>query len=192
MDYSIIINEIIYIFLKNINIIKHKNLILEDLYLKNMLTQYEKYIFKNKSLIIIIHILKKHSINMPFTKNYIILCFIYMIFIDNLNYINKLIIMGNIKEIFYFIKGTFYRNLYGYYNIHEDLEIYNLEQFKKNKNIIINTKKEKIEKINKYPLINKIFLLNNLNNKIKNNYIKEKEYVNTTQQINTIFLSNIK
>jgi hypothetical protein len=102
---------------------------------------------------------------------------------------SKLILIDNILEIFHFIRSIFYRSYYDYYNEIDNINYkllkklqFEIEGYIKHKDILnkeIINKKYKIFKIIEMKLENKINYTYDDINKLQNNSILFKKYINT-------------
>jgi len=129
---NIMINDVIYYLLQNIDNINNKNFLFDNYKKKKYIniTEIEEIIYKNNNINMIMDLLRFWVKYIPFNKDYIYFIMVYYIFINRIEYIKKLLIIRNIPEIFYYINGIYYRSIYGYYNEEDDLENYELKNIK--------------------------------------------------------------
>lgn len=156
------INKVIFLLLhyldKDISFLYEKY---EEVF-KNYTTDMEKQIINNRYDINI----KMENINflltyVPFTENFILFLNIYYIFKKNYNQIEKLILINNIREIFHYIKGIYYRSIYGYYNEMDDIKQRHIDKLE------FNIKKEQLLD-NEFSDLNiRYIILFNINEKLK-------------------------
>jgi hypothetical protein len=184
------INQIIYILLLHYNR-DNDNIITDVLKLDNInFTDIELFLINKKIDMVKLHnIVKKWAKSVPFTYDFIVFINIYYIFIDQFEYISKLILIDNILEIFHFIRSIFYRSYYDYYNEIDNINYkllkklqFEIEGYIKHKDILnkeIINKKYKIFKIIEMKLENKINYTYDDINKLQNNSILFKKYINT-------------
>ena len=121
------INDIIYFLLKNIEMVKQKNKIF-DAYVRNnkelKISSIEKIFYKSgKKIRKILNQCVFWSDFLPFTLDFILFIGIYFIFEDKFNHIKNLLIIGNVREVFHYIRQLWYRNTVGYYNEEDFLDI---------------------------------------------------------------------
>jgi len=121
------INDIIYFLLKNIEMVKQKNKIF-DAYVRNnkelKISSIEKIFYKSgKNIRKILNQCVFWSDFLPFTLDFILFIGIYFIFEDKFTHIKNLLIIGNIREVFHYIRQLWYRNTVGYYNEEDFLDI---------------------------------------------------------------------
>ena len=121
------INDIIYFLLKNIEMVKQDNKIF-DAYVRNdkelKISSIEKIFYKSgKKIRKILNQCVFWSEFLPFTLDFILFIGIYFIFEDKFNHIKNLLIIGNVREVFHYIRQLWYRNTVGYYNEEDFLDI---------------------------------------------------------------------
>jgi hypothetical protein len=192
MSFLNYINHIIYILLLNYNFNGNIEDIIKDvLELDNIkFTDIEtSLLYKNINMIKIHDLIKFWSQHIPFTYDFIVFINIYYIFLDQFEYISKLIIMDNILEIFHFIRSIFYRSHFDYYNEIDNINYKALEnlQFKieghiKHKDILnkqIINKKYKVFKIIQKQLEKKINYSYYDINKLQYNSTMLQKYIST-------------
>ena len=181
---TISINDIIYFLLQNIEIINFKNEIF-NIYIKNNkdinINKYEKefYIICVDTMMV----LKQTvfwSIYIPFNQEFLLFAMIYYIFRDKQEYIKKLLIIENTREIFHYIRQLFYRNTVGYYNENDELD-YDYAKIKKMDGIVSDD--DLLEDLNEeYQVIENVFIKNqaSFKNRMEPELI-EKEQEKTTE-----------
>lgn len=186
------INEIIFFLLKNIEMVKQKNKIFKEyqIYDKTIkISTIEKIFYKKEKTIEKLLIqLVFWSEFLPFTLDFILFVGIYFIFEDRFNHVKNLLIIGNPREVFHYIRQLWYRNTIGYYNEEDFLDIDIETMIKKINGIII--EEDSFKDINKnYKSIT--FLYEN-NKKVFNNYEKQSKTIEEIQSKNELFNKSLK
>ena len=180
---STFINETIFYLLKNFHDINYKEIVIRNFQENYHFTDLENQFFlEMENINVIMNMLQFWLLYIPFTNEFVIFTIIYYLMVDNIEYIRKLLIIGNISEVFHYIKGIFYRNIYGYYNVINDIFSYDLktlelsiiiEGFVKGKDLLKDLNKE-------YNIINTIFKRNKKNKHLEFDFINEKQKNNYT------------
>jgi len=178
------INDMIYFLIKNKYIFNKRNQIIEKYISKKDVTinEVEKTFFiVSKSDEKMIFSMYFWSQYVPFNNDFMLFCFIHYIFDNRIKHITNLFLIGNIREIFMYIRQLLFRNIYDHNNFNDDLDI-DLDLLKSKVDGII--KEVDIEKeLNiSYPFIRSIY---------ENNSKKDKKEIEQTQKENNTFCESI-